>query len=201
MATTVETGRKPTLKDLRRIITRPPRPSGEFSLTPSVDVAIKPTSFYEDSDVALKDQASEAFSDELRAYPEHRTKTSRLKFIKSALKFSDYRIAQFLGITTDQVVREDLRGRRIAEVERFTDRFNGLYVIASLLERHSSGYVGAVMDRRVALEVPNGVLSDVSIGAAMRDGFANVAVAVAQMTVRQEQESIGYQRGIEIPTT
>ncbi len=172
-----------------------PELTGDFNITPSVDRAIPVRKMDEDSDWSLHDDAAKAFTDELteqlKEHPELASKRARLRFIKTTFKFDDHRLARFFGITQDQVRRYDLRGRRKEEKDRFEDRFNGFFTIASILERNFHGYIDEVVDRRVSLETPNGKLSDVSIGMAMRAGYINIAVGVALYTLRHKEDTIG----------
>ena len=184
----VENGKKPSLKELQKIVSLKTTTGGRFNLRPSIEIAIPEATLEEDLDVTLKINAIEAFSDELRAHPDLKTKRARLKFIKDTLKYDDRRLAKYLGITADQIVRKDLRGRRKEEVERFEQRFNGLFTLSGILERNFHGYIGAVVDRRVVLESPNGKLSDISVNMAVEKGFINIAVAVALEAVRLNSE-------------
>lgn len=194
-----ENDKRPSLEELRTIVNSKPVLTGEFNLTPSVDRAIPVRKMYEDSDFFLKDQADEAFTDELMRHPETATKRDRLRFIRSTLKYDNRILAQYLGITTDQVQRYDLRGRRKTEIERFEQRFNGLFTLSSILERHFKDYIGAVIDRKVVLNTPNGKLSDVSISKALQGGYVNIAVAIILETLRQNGETIGYQEEVNEP--
>ncbi|HYM65421.1 MAG TPA: hypothetical protein VES68_02970 [Candidatus Sulfotelmatobacter sp.] len=187
----VEDGHKPTLKQLQGLIDNP-TVTGAFNLKPTFEVALPERTLEEDLDVTLALNAQEAYSDELREHPEFLTKRSKLRFIKKTLKYEDRKTAKLLGITTNQVERQDLRGRRKEEVERFDQRFNGLFALSSILERNFHGYIGAVVDRRVALETPNGKLSEMSVNMAVERGYINVAVAIALETVRQNRETMDF---------
>ena len=191
----VEDGRKPTLDQLQGIIENPAS-TGRFNLKPTFEAALPQRTLEEDFDISLSLNAGQAYLDELRTHPEHTTKRSRLKFIKDTLKYENRKIATFLGITENQVVRQDLRGRRKKEVERFEERFNGLYTLSSILGNTFKGYIGEVVDRRVALETPNGKLSEMNVKNAVEKGYINIAVAIALEARRQNQEILGQDRHI-----
>lgn len=214
--TTEKVGGQPTPEQLRVIIGSPPPITGEFNLTPSVDVAIPTARMYEDTDEALGDQASAAYDEELRKHVVNKghteliQKRARLRLIRGSLGYGDHRLAkhmritardvqegdrrlaQYLGITANQVQRGDLRGRRKKEVNRFEQRFNGLFTLSSILTE----FVDDIIDRRVDLVTPNGKLSDVSIGKVVEHGYINIAVCIALETVRQNQKTVGYQQGV-----
>lgn len=191
---------KPTLEELRSIITSV-KPSGEFNITPSVEKAIPTPIFFEDSDQALRLQANDAFNNEMDKHPELTTKVARLGFIKDNLKYDDFRLSQFLGITLNQVQRKDLRGRKKKEINRFEQRFKDLFTITSILTTHFSGYIGATMDRKISLETPNGKLSNISVSDAIKEGYTSIAVAIALETVRLNQESMDYQKDYQKENT
>lgn len=212
---TIEDGRRPTIEQ-RAIPT--PKLTGEFRLIPvisDVEGALPTIRMGEDTDEALADQASLAYDDELSKHIKTKgnielgKKSARLEFIRGSLGYGDhrlakhlgittgekdqrgdYKLAQYLGITANQVQRGDLRGRRKKEVDRFEQRFNGLFTLSSILAEN----IDDVIDRRVALETPNGKLSEVSISDAIKAGYINIAIGIALATVRQNEEVIGYQR-------
>lgn len=188
-------GKKPTIEELRRLITST-KLTGEFNITPGIEKAIPISTLLEDSDQALKLQANDAFNDELFKHPDLITKTSKLNFIKDNLKYDNYKLSQFLGITSNQIQRKDLRGRRIKEVKRFEQRFKDLFTISSILTTHFSDYIGATMDRKISLETPNGKLSNISVSDAIKGGYTSIAVAIALESVRLNQESIDNQKEI-----
>ncbi len=189
----METDGRPTLEELRSK-TKKPLLTGEFNLTPSVELAIPERVLPEDADVALRRNASDAFNEQLEARPELTSKRARLRFIKETLKYDDHKIAHFLGITKNQVERYDLRGRRKKEVGRFQERFDGLFALAGILEANLKGFPDSYLDRRIALETPIGKLSEMSVNDAVRGAFINIAVGIALEAVRQKEKTFGYQR-------
>lgn len=189
----METDGKPTLEELRRM-TRKPVLTGEFNLTPRVELAIPQRVLPEDADLALRGNAAEAFNEQLEARPELASKRARLRFIKQTLRYDDHKISQFLGITGNQVERYDLRGRRKKEVGRFQERFDGLFALAGILEANLKGFPDSYLDRRIALETPIGKLSEMSVNDAVKGAFINIAVGIALEAVRQKEKTFGYQR-------
>lgn len=211
---TIETGKGP-------IIIPTPKLSGEFRITPvikDVEGSLPIIRMDEDTDEALADQASSAYVTELEKHIKNkgnielRKKSARLEFIRGSLGYGDhrlarhlrittgekdqqgdYRLAQYLGITPNQVQRGDLRGRRKKEVNRFEQRFNGLFALSSILAEN----IEDIIDRRVALETPNGKLSEVSISDAIKAGYINIALGIALASVRQRENVIGYQHEID----
>lgn len=188
-----EDGRRPTIDELRRIMAST-KPTGEFDITPRIEKAIPTPTLLEDSDTALKLQANDVFNEEMDKHPELTTRTARLGFIRDNLKYDDFRLSQFLGITLNQVQRKDLRGRRKKEVDRFEQRFKDLFTVSSILTTHFAGYIGATMDRKISLEAPNGKLSDISVSDAIKGGYSSIAVAVALEAVRLHGESMDNQK-------
>jgi len=192
--------------------------TGEFDITPTIEKAIPERKMDEDTDAALTDQANTAYIDQLRKHVEGKGNTellkkmARLNFIRGSLGYGDHRLARrlkitrterdkkgdtrlaaYLGITENQVQRGDLRGRRKKEVARFEERFNGFFALSSILAES----VEDVIDRRVALETPNGKLSDVSVADAIKAGYINIAVAIALEAVRTNEISGDHQQVID----
>ena len=214
---TIEDGKRPTLEQ-RAIFGSKPKLTGEFRLVPvisDIEGALPAIRMDEDTDQALADQANLAYDDEFRKHIKDKgnielmKKSARLGFIRGSLgygdhrlarhlgitrnekdKKGDFRLAQYLGITTNQIQRGDLRGRRKKEVDRFEQRFNGLFTLSSILAEN----IEDIIDRRVALETPNGKLSEISINDAIKAGYINIAVGITLSTIRQNQEVMGYQR-------
>jgi hypothetical protein len=198
-------GLRPTITDLESLI-RAHANNGEFRLhITSFEDALPERTLVQDSDVALADQANTAFIEQLHKHVVKKENTElltingRLNFIRGSLGYGDQRlarrlktirspweekgdttIADSLGITENQVERGDMRGRRQGEIDRFEERFNGLFTLSSLLAES----VEDVIDRRVAIHTPNGKLSNISIADALKAGFINIAVAIALETVR-----------------
>lgn len=215
---------KPTLDELRTIAKSKPVPTGKFRITPritDIEAVFPIIRMDEDTDKALADQANMAFIDQLKKHVKEKGhiellgKLARLKFIRGSLRYGanprlarhlrittiekdrkgDHRLAQYLGITENQVQRGDLRGRRKKEIARFEERFNGLFALSSILAES----VEDVIDRRIALETPNGKLSNVSVGDAIKAGYINIAVAIALEAVRHNESSRDYQQVTEPP--
>lgn len=190
-----EDGRKPTLEELRGMIKNPSYSNPV--LKPSFEVALPKTTLEEDWDTSLAFDAGQAYLSELNQHPELTTKVSRLKYIKDTLKYDDAKIAKLMGITPDQVARKDLRGRRKLEVGRFTQRFEGLFTLASILERNFHDKIDSYVDRRAVLEAPNGKLTEMSVNMAVGKGYINLGVAIALRTIQQNQDMIGQERHID----
>lgn len=211
---TIERGKGPVIIPI-------PELSGEFRITPvikDIEGSLPIIRMDEDTDEALADQASSAYITELEKHIKNkgnielRKKSARLGFIRGSLGYGDhrlarhlrittgekdqqgdYRLAQYLGITPNQVQRGDLRGRRKKEVNRFEQRFNGLFALSSILAEN----IEDIIDRRVALETPNGKLSEVSISDAIKAGYINIALGIALTSVRQRENVIGYQHELD----
>ncbi len=218
-----EDGRKPTFDELKVIVGSKPVLTGEFRVASRIaDIeAVFPTiRMNEDTDEALADQARTAYDDQLEKHVKAKENTellgklARLNFIRGSLGYGDHRLArrlrittreidrkgdsrlaQYLGTTANQVQRGDLRGRRKKEVGRFEQRFNGLFALSSILAES----VEDVIDRRIALETPNGKLSSVNVSDAIKAGYINIAVAIALEAVRHNESSGNNQRVPEPP--
>lgn len=203
------------------IIIPTPELTGNFRLTPvtsDIEASLPAVRMDEDTDKALADQAKSTYDDELYKQVNQKNniellrKNARLNFIRGSIGYGDHqlarqlrittsekdrkgdqRLAQYLGITENQVQRGDLRGRRKKEIARFEERFNGLFTLSSILAES----VDDVIDRRIALETPNGKLSDVSVSGAIKAGYINIAIGIALAAIRQNEEAIGYQQGID----
>lgn len=193
-----------TIETLRqRSITQPSDSSGEYLLAPrslkeAVDIAIPVAQIYQDTNQALKEAASDAYTQALRdnrALGDFPTMRAKLRFIQSRLGLPDEKIAGLLGITANQVVRQDLRARRKNEIGKFKDRLNNGFTVASILARESGEYPGVKIDRKISLMLPSGNLSGFSVLKAMEAGFGNIGVAIALESARHKQEIMGYQRG------
>lgn len=216
-----EDDRRPTIDELRAIVSSKPVLTGEFRVIPRItDIeAVFPTvRMNEDTDEALADQARTAYDEQFEKHVKAKGniellgKLARLNFIRGSLGYGDHRLArhlritttekdqkgdhrlaQYLGITENQVQRGDLRGRRKKEVVRFEERFNGFFALSSILAES----VEDVIDRQIALETPNGKLSNVSVSDAIKAGYINIAVAIALETVRHNESSGDNQRGVD----
>jgi hypothetical protein len=201
---------RPTQIELQSLIDAHVNNGSITFLHPTFEDALPERTMSEDSDIALADQANTAFIEQLykhvveKGNTELLEKNGRLNFIRGSLGYGDHRLArrlqtirspweekgdvtlsEYLGTTENQVERGDLRGRRIAEVDRFEERFNGLFTLSSILAEE----VEDVIDRRVAIHTPNGKLSDVSVADALDAGYVNIAVAIALEAVRTNEGS------------
>ncbi len=191
---------------------------------------------------ALTLEASTAFDEEQdiqvnkNGHEEALHKRGRLRFIRAKLAYgnpaiakafgasskffdqADTKLAQYLGVTPNQVRRQDLRGvrshkkaegldpqnptrtLRILESRRqdeeraieFEHRFKALFTLVSIVDRYNIGE--DEIENRMTLERPNGKISNISIGAALRGGYPNVAVSLALESARQSQEMLGVDR-------
>lgn len=191
---------------------------------------------------ALTLEASTAFNDEQEiqvnknGHMEALHKRGRLRFIRAKLGYGnpvlarslgasskffddvDIKLARYLGITPNQIRRQDLRAVRSHQkyekldpqnpagnfkikergrqdeqrAEEFERRFNALFTLVSIADRYKM--TEDQIENRLTLERPNGKISNISIGAALRGGFPNIAVNLAIESVRQSQEMFGVER-------
>jgi hypothetical protein len=213
------TSTNPTQIDLQSLIAAHAKLSEIHFLHPNFKDGVPILTMDEDSDRSLADQANTAFIDQLYKHAIGKGDTEllelngRLNFIRGSLGYGDHRLArrlkvmrspweekgdatisEYLGITENQVERGDMRGRRQEEIDKFEGRFNGLFTLSSILAE----FVDDAIDRRVVIKAPNGKLSDMSIADALEAGFVNIAIALALMAVRQNEESQDHQTTPEI---
>ena len=181
---------------------------------------------------SLTEEASRAFDEELRIqvdvndHKELLTKRGRFRFIRDQLGYgnkslvqalgikskffdeADRKLAGYLGISVNQVEREDLRGIRShkkhkkgdayirkLEQKQFDQRFNGLFTLASIMDRII--FEEDTMEKRITLGEGNSRISNISIGMALRGGYPNIAVSLALDAIRQREDTMGIQEGLE----
>lgn len=165
------------------------------NLKDAVDIAIPVAQTPEDLNEQLKEAADDEYTQALRDNPElgeHPSLRARVIFMQTYLKLNENETAKLLGITANQVIRKDFRARRKDEIGKFEERLNNGVATANILLAEEPA---TVFNRRDAIRRKNGKISDFSIFTAMEAGFGNIAVAIAQNTVRQYQETMEHQRG------
>lgn len=183
----------------------------------------------EDIELTLSEQAKSAFDEELRiqvdmsGHNKLLTKRGRFRFIRNQLGYrnkslakalgikskffdeADRRLANYLGISVNQVEREDLRGTRShkkgasdknkPQQKKFDQRFNGLFTLASIMDRYI--FEEDVLEKRVTLGSGNSRISNMSLGMALRGGYPNIAVSIALDAIRQKEDTIGMQEELD----
>lgn len=180
-----EQGRKPTIEQLRGIISLN-ETSGGFNLTPRLDLAIRQSEAEEDSEIKLREAADEVFKREKEYHPELDTNRERMWFIeKTTFKWSHGKLSTYLGISENEVRTYDERGLKDKELDMFRHQFEGLFSIASILSR----MVDEIEDRRGALVKPNGLLSDLGVGQIIKAGEIDKAVAITERAFQHIQSA------------
>lgn len=193
-------GHSPHQKPWVRAAFQPPASSSDVLLRvnrrQAIDLAIPLARFEEDMGDALRQAASDAYTETLRENPDELrlrsanrpepepTRRARVRFIQKRLKLTDSKLAEFLGITANQVRRLDLRTRRKKQMGTLDQRLNGLTTIAHRLGQGISGYPGEIIDRRVSIASPNGTLN-ISVGDAIAAGYPHLGVAAAMESKRE----------------
>jgi len=176
---------KPTLEELRRVIDSPIQTTGRFNLTPNVALAIPQSETEEDSKIALRELANGVFEREKGYHPKLKTNREMMRFIqKDTFKWDYAQLASYLGLSRDQVKKFDRIGIKEKQLDKFRERFEGLFAIGSILLKH----VDEAIDRKGALVTPNGLLSDLGVGEIIKAGRINTAVSITERTFKKFHE-------------
>lgn len=105
---TSEDGKRPTLAELRRLVKKPPQPTGRFGLTPSVIAAIPTPSTIEEARATLGEHAAIIFPDGIKEVSEVTPEVMEFALIDEASEGYD----EELSIQVDKNGHTELLGKR-----------------------------------------------------------------------------------------
>ncbi|PIR80114.1 MAG: hypothetical protein COU25_01810 [Candidatus Levybacteria bacterium CG10_big_fil_rev_8_21_14_0_10_35_13] len=138
-----------------------------------------------DEGVELFDFVDYAVEREVDRHPELPSRRKKLIFIQETFGLNSVEIANWLGITEKESRRYlSRRGIRDNEFEEIKDRFEHVFTITSMVNRHVEG----LNSKRKTLIKPNALLRNLGVKDWIIEGKTRRAVAVAERTFRHIHE-------------
>jgi hypothetical protein len=179
--------RRPSFRELQKIVQGRPRGGNRYRLRGTVHDAIPVSDEPEDTPIALSVDVEKIFDEELSLHPELNPDSKRdlADFVRATLHYNDGVLARSYLLPVSEVSSNHFRVRR-RKTPRGTgqqaeDAFRALFVLASVLKRSTNGEE----ELRIALGNPNNE-TGVSIDILVRNGEAVRAMGLVLKRLRQQ---------------